>query len=842
MAATEDSDSEPMEVDSGQDDALEQQQHCLLVRGLPTTHLNSAEIRRLEMKLQSVFLACKLGEVHNISWKKEPDCLQVTFSCHREHFENITMQFEGEPHFTCSKGGLPSPGLNSGGHTTRMSASESRKYKDVHCLLVRGIAPSMINNIAKIEESIRNLCVVLQLEVQKVIKGNELGSLIVEFNCSAGKRCVKDLILEIDLKSKLPASRGELNPRGDGFIDTQEQNRDHGEQRSHSLSSPGTGGQPYLHMQTTVEFDLRTVELSLRDKVAELIKSSNLKYSVSTNDTVKLEGSFENVALLNQLVNNLYKKDSGEKVLERAEDCARTPHGTFPEDQNTEAIFSEKQAQNQLRLSLFHYEYLNQAYPDVFSIFMNRHKVDIQPEVLLSFTDRFPSGPHHIAPAQEAFTQTIQPKIKDLGRRKVSIADSERTKVVNAFKEIREKKPFFILNELDGAFVITGPAEGLQQVETELMDLLNAKPTRKGTLRIRHELTATFTAMEIPKAHWELLENMFQKELDAIRANYQIQIKCQGKSSGGNVQIVIENQNGATDLSGNALQAFASLYQQAVTSSTVVKVEIDHRDHVRELYRKMQPTHSSVKLITSIGGELSLIGMSQHVKSAVRYIKLQLGDKVFVNQRSELLEASVQSGSGAEAKELVAVGSSQEEENCCICLDAFTNKIITKCKHSFCKDCWDRAMAVNPQCPICKTAFGKMEGNQPEGTMTHTITDHLHLPGFGYQCGTIEINYYFPGGVQSDNHPNPGQRYTGTSRTAYLPDNPEGREVLKMLQRAFKQKLTFTIGESRTTGQKNTVTWNDIHHKTSTHSPPFGYPDPDYLGRVKAELRAKGIE
>ncbi|XP_078542383.1 E3 ubiquitin-protein ligase DTX3L-like isoform X2 [Lissotriton helveticus] len=738
MAAAEDEHPEPMEVDSPQDDAPKEPR--LLVRGLATTHLNNAEIRQLHKKLQSLLQACKLGEVHRISWEKELDCLQVTFSCHR------------------------------------------------------------------------------------------------------GKRCVKDIILEIDLKAKLPASRGELNPRGDGFIYTQEQNRDHGEQRSHSVSSPGTGGQHYLHMQTTVEWDLRTGGLSLRDKVLELIQSSNLKYSVSTNDIVKLEGSFEDVALLNQLVNNLYKNVRGEKVPDGAEGSARTPHGTFPEDQNTEAILSEKQAQNQLRLSLFHYEYLRQAYPDVFSIFMNRHKVDIQPEVLLSFTDTFPSGPHHNSAAQEAFTQTVQPMIKDLGRRKVSIADSERAKVVTAFKEIREKKPFFILNELEGAFVITGPADGLKQVETELMNLLKAKSTRKVPLRIKHELTATFTAMEIPKAHWELLENLFQKELDAIRANYQIQIKCQGKSSGGNVQIVIENQNGDTDLSGNALQAFASLYQQAITSCTVVHVDIDHRDRVRELYRKMQPAHSSIKLIRSKGGEVSLIGISQPVESAIRYIKQQLGDKVFVNQRGDLWEARVQSGSEAATKELAAAGSSQEEESCSICLDAFTNKMTTKCKHSFCKDCWDRAMDASPQCPICKTAYGKMEGNQPKGTMTHTIRDRLNLPGFGYQCGTIEISYVFPEGVQSDNHPNPGQRYSGTTRTAYLPDNPEGREVLKMLYQAFKQKLTFTIGESRTTGEKNTVTWNDIHHKTSTHSETFGYPDPDYLRRVKEELRAKGIE
>ena len=42
---------------------------------------------------------------------------------------------------------------------------------------------------------------------------------------------------------------------------------------------------------------------------------------------------------------------------------------------------------------------------------------------------------------------------------------------------------------------------------------------------------------------------------------------------------------------------------------------------------------------------------------------------------------------------------------------------------------------------------------------------------------TIQITYNIPDGTQSLNHPNPGQRYTGGTRVAYLPDTTEGREV-----------------------------------------------------------------
>ena len=94
------------------------------------------------------------------------------------------------------------------------------------------------------------------------------------------------------------------------------------------------------------------------------------------------------------------------------------------------------------------------------------------------------------------------------------------------------------------------------------------------------------------------------------------------------------------------------------------------------------------------------------------------------------------------------------------------------------------------------------------------------IPNFaGY--GTIIIDYSFLPGIQSVEHPNPGQCYEGTYRQAYLPDTREGRKVLQLLRRAFDARLVFTVGTSTTTGFQNQVTWNDIHHKTSTIGGPF---------------------
>ena len=53
------------------------------------------------------------------------------------------------------------------------------------------------------------------------------------------------------------------------------------------------------------------------------------------------------------------------------------------------------------------------------------------------------------------------------------------------------------------------------------------------------------------------------------------------------------------------------------------------------------------------------------------------------------------------------------------------------------------------------------------------------LPGYGgYK--TIQITYRIPSGTQGQNHPNPGRRYTGTTRVAYLPCTNEGWEVCRV--------------------------------------------------------------
>ncbi|XP_029366350.1 E3 ubiquitin-protein ligase DTX1-like isoform X2 [Echeneis naucrates] len=113
------------------------------------------------------------------------------------------------------------------------------------------------------------------------------------------------------------------------------------------------------------------------------------------------------------------------------------------------------------------------------------------------------------------------------------------------------------------------------------------------------------------------------------------------------------------------------------------------------------------------------------------------------------------------------------------------------------------------QCPTCKTIYGVKTGNQPAGKMEYHIIPHS-LPGHP-DCKTIRIIYNIPPGIQGPEHPNPGKPFTarGFPRHCYLPDSERGRKVLRLLLVAWDRRLIFSVGTSSTTGESDTVIWNE---------------------------------
>ena len=70
-------------------------------------------------------------------------------------------------------------------------------------------------------------------------------------------------------------------------------------------------------------------------------------------------------------------------------------------------------------------------------------------------------------------------------------------------------------------------------------------------------------------------------------------------------------------------------------------------------------------------------------------------------------------------------------QNCVICMDVMTKPCRLLCGHFFCSECILRSFdQCGAKCPSCGRLYGVQRGNQPPGTMTHTIDFSKQLAGY----------------------------------------------------------------------------------------------------------------
>ncbi|KAJ8376949.1 hypothetical protein SKAU_G00075290 [Synaphobranchus kaupii] len=153
----------------------------------------------------------------------------------------------------------------------------------------------------------------------------------------------------------------------------------------------------------------------------------------------------------------------------------------------------------------------------------------------------------------------------------------------------------------------------------------------------------------------------------------------------------------------------------------------------------------------------------------------------------------------------IAKATPAKVQTCPLCMTPLQNKQRLICTHAFCAACLKKSVdRVGLQCPVCFKALSVV-GDQPEGEMVlKDLTDC-----FGKDC--VCIMYNIPSGIQTETHPNPGKPFTGIQTEAWIPNNSlDGQEVLKLLQRAFEQKLIFTV--YATDGAADRVVFTDIPH------------------------------
>ncbi|XP_066564633.1 E3 ubiquitin-protein ligase DTX3L isoform X2 [Amia ocellicauda] len=487
------------------------------------------------------------------------------------------------------------------------------------------------------------------------------------------------------------------------------------------------------------------------------------------------------------------------------------------------------------------YDYISKAYWRELEQIKKDNRVEMNAMVSVSF-QAGKEGQATVERAQMEFTKMVQDAAFNIEAVQITEESLDPGRLEQLLVETRRQEARQVLTATSVGCQLFRPKDSLAQ-------------SREG-LRIRSKLEMSCQdplveeGLEMEETYWTFLEHVHRKQLDAMQKKFGVVLKGEKTMpSVGRVRVrVLPGQEGGVPLQCQALTALLQLYQKAATGIlSCAPMDPKQTESVKEMFYQIHKRHPNVATGEKYGG-WKLIGLPEHLGPVVYEVEQKLGWPAFKGEErlrrrwgGPSLEKEEQEGArgghGAEGE------THNPEDRCPICLDAFQKKMALQCKHEFCEGCLKEAVRVSGAvCPVCKDVFGKVEGNQPPGRMRHTKSA-TSLPGFPH-CGSICIDYEIPNGIQTDKHPKPGRRFIGTSRTAYLPDSPEGNEVLGLLQKAFDQNLIFTVGTSRTTGSEDTVTWNDIHHKTNMHGGPqsFGYPDPDYLKRVKEELKAKGIK
>ncbi|XP_077176448.1 E3 ubiquitin-protein ligase DTX3L isoform X2 [Paroedura picta] len=613
----------------------------------------------------------------------------------------------------------------------------------------------------------------------------------------------------------------------------------------------------FLSVSATLNTDLLPREE--RDKVPHLWPTLKIETHSNRLGVEKVTGDYSDIEVLHSHFKALLAKSShyGESTSRQTQN--NLERLTVKEQNEEIETDAEESSSMEVPSSVFEYFSLvrkeeAEALKQKFSI-----KLTIEEDGSGMTSVRFTSAgsASGIEEAQQAFVNAIQTVAADLKQESIPLADSQQ--VIKASGMVNAKFKTILVKPLENTLILRGPARELSAAK-ELVKEMEAQSLPK-----KLEGNSFKTGILVDKDVFEFLEPKLAQEIQSVQQTYGTLMEKKSCLDSKKMRITFksESKKKTPDLTSNAYENFARTWQRALetpTEKTIpMKQSLNLVGKVNEFFIDLQKENPNV-VLEKMEDKWIIRGLPEHVCSTGKHLLfLNTGPPALYSHilsASHASKAGPSSGASLEHNSCrkghsfpsgdpscVKAAKAEPEEECSICMDKIDQKeVLPKCKHAFCRGCIQMAMKYKPVCPMCNMAYGKVEGNQPPGKMEISKTRHS-LPGYE-GSGTITITYHIFDGTQRENHPHPGKRFYGVSRSAYLPDNREGREILQLLRRAFDQKLIFTVGQSRTTGMNDVVTWNDIHHKTSICGGPnrFGYPDPNYLKRVREELKAKGIE
>lgn len=461
-------------------------------------------------------------------------------------------------------------------------------------------------------------------------------------------------------------------------------------------------------------------------------------------------------------------------------------------------------ASGALTVRPFLYCYLIQAYKKEVEKIENEFGVKIKAETCISFSSEKTdekNGSDSVRRATEAFSELYQDRSKNLKSISIPQTHIESEIMKEVLRNIPNEENRIMLNMSANNHLLFGPENITSMVERHLnldqgdegatsfnhrkshnMETSsNRSATGETFQNLEMDIKDTPTVIEMDEAHWQLMMAACKEQISEIQNKYGVEFHAELVQD----SIKVSAHSVGTHqfkLQAHSLSALTHLYQKVVASAVTCDLkDASYTEIVSQVFERIKSQHSCVGG-GARNGNWKLFGLSKHLFPTIADIEKTIGQPVFDEKMKEMLgyprkfskvsgfqrdqmEMDVMRGehgtdlrAGRENPDFTKKLPNKEKENdkeedkCSICLDTFTEKTKLECGHEFCKECLNQSIKNSGEiCPLCKKIFGKLKGNQPDGQM-HIRNNYMDLPGFQH-CGTIEIHYNIPDGIQTVREP-----------------------------------------------------------------------------------------
>lgn len=374
-----------------------------------------------------------------------------------------------------------------------------------------------------------------------------------------------------------------------------------------------------------------------------------------------------------------------------------------------------------------HFWYMSHVYKEEIKRIEKVNGVKIMTELKVTFEPITPNGDRHEALSD--FTNLTQKCLGESNGSDVLLKYVDPDAWSDTMKIIQKNENVLVTLSSE-AMTICGPSKSQEAIsksinETQKINTSNSVGESEwacGDTSLEIDMNIkdllVDAGLTVDKDHWKLMAASYDDHLAKIKSKFGVDFKVSesGVSEGKvDIKACYKRPGGHASMESHAVRALLRLSQKIKTSPMG---------------------------FTQLQGASGFSGSPKNLSND--YKSEGASSKPAFNGRLEYSKYNDEAPTGKGAT------GDNEHEKCCICMDTFTNKKQLKCKHEFCDECLKQSeKSMGLICPVCKDVYGVIEGDQPDGNMSWR-TSFTSLPGFP-KCGTIEITYYIPGGIQTVN-------------------------------------------------------------------------------------------